>query len=52
MVLDGHWHDEYGSFGKYTYIRNYIGSGRLPPAAAAGQRQIGRTAVRMRGGAR
>lgn len=27
IVLDGVWRDEYGTFPKYSYLRNYIGSG-------------------------
>lgn len=30
VVLDGTWHDDYGAFPKYTYVRNYIGSGHTP----------------------
>jgi hypothetical protein len=30
IVLSGTWHDDYGSFPTYTYVRNYIGSSHTP----------------------
>ena len=30
LVLDGVWEDDYGPFPKYSYVRNYIGSGHTP----------------------
>lgn len=30
IVLDGVWRDDYGDFPKYSYVRNYIGSGHTP----------------------
>merc|ERR1719446_933875 len=30
LVLSGTWRDDYGNFPKYSYIRNYIGSGHKP----------------------
>uniref|UniRef100_A0A7S4JRH3 ChrR-like cupin domain-containing protein n=1 Tax=Odontella aurita TaxID=265563 RepID=A0A7S4JRH3_9STRA len=36
LVLDGVWRDDYGSFGKYSYIRNYIGSGHTPTIGEEG----------------
>jgi hypothetical protein len=36
VVLDGVWRDDYGSFGKYSYIRNYIGSGHTPSIGPEG----------------
>mmetsp|Transcript_27055 Transcript_27055/g.40058 ORF Transcript_27055/g.40058 Transcript_27055/m.40058 type:complete len:265 (+) Transcript_27055:137-931(+) len=36
LVLDGVWRDDYGAFPKYSYIRNYIGSGHTPSIGAEG----------------
>eukprot|EP00567_Pseudictyota_dubia_P010997 CAMPEP_0197464424 /NCGR_PEP_ID=MMETSP1175-20131217/64017_1 /TAXON_ID=1003142 /ORGANISM="Triceratium dubium, Strain CCMP147" /LENGTH=365 /DNA_ID=CAMNT_0043000405 /DNA_START=97 /DNA_END=1195 /DNA_ORIENTATION=+ len=36
LVLDGVWKDDYGDFGKYSYIRNYIGSGHTPSIGEEG----------------
>ena len=29
-MLGGVWHDDYGAFPKYSYVRNYIGSSHQP----------------------
>jgi len=36
LVLEGVWRDDYGSFSKYSYIRNYIGSGHTPSIGPEG----------------
>ena len=36
FVLDGVWRDDYGAFPKYSYIRNYIGSGHTPSIGEEG----------------
>jgi hypothetical protein len=36
VVLEGVWRDDYGAFPKYSYIRNYIGSGHTPSIGAEG----------------
>ena len=36
LVLDGVWRDDYGEFPKYSYIRNYIGSGHTPSIGEEG----------------
>jgi len=36
LVLDGVWKDDYGDFPKYSYIRNYIGSGHTPSIGEEG----------------
>lgn len=36
LVLDGVWRDDYGAFPKYSYIRNYIGSGHTPSIGEEG----------------
>jgi hypothetical protein len=30
IVIGGTWHDDYGAFHMYTYVRNYIGSSHTP----------------------
>jgi hypothetical protein len=30
IVLSGTWHDDYGAFPAYSYVRNYIGSSHTP----------------------
>lgn len=36
LVLDGVWRDDYGAFPKYSYVRNYIGSGHTPSIGEEG----------------
>lgn len=36
LVLDGVWRDDYGDFPKYSYVRNYIGSGHTPSIGKEG----------------
>jgi len=36
LVLDGVWRDDYGAFPKYSYVRNYIGSGHTPSIGKEG----------------
>jgi len=36
FVLDGVWRDDYGAFPKYSYVRNYIGSGHTPTIGEEG----------------
>lgn len=36
FVLDGVWHDDFGSFPKFSYVRNYIGSSHTPRIGESG----------------